>query len=252
MNEQDMNLGKKIFFLNPHSIIKEDLITTILYNEYEVYFLTDETQAIRLCKKFRNSLLFVNIDAKLANGSWESLVTNILTNPDTKGVLVGILTTSEDNALKEKYLMKIGVQAGFIQLKMGVKDCTKIILKMLEANEAKGRRKYVRAINDDPSLGNFNVRVSDRFEEGIVQDISSVGMAVTFKNTVNLPKNALLKEIQLKLKGTIGRTDGIVLGFRGAEKKTYILLFTPKINGKTKENVYRFIHHALQKNIANL
>lgn len=252
MDEQNMTLGKKVFFLNPHSIIKEDLIQTILYNEYEVYFLSDETQAIRLCKKFRNSLLFINIDAKLANGSWESLVTNILTNPDTEGVLVGILTTSEDNSLKEKYLMHIGVQAGFIQLKMGVKECTAIILKMLEANEAKGRRKYVRAINDDPKNGRFNVRINDTFEEGYIHDISSVGMAISFKGVVNLPKNALLKEIQLKLKGTISRTDGIVLGFRGSETKTYILLFSPKLNGKTKENVYRFIHHALQKGISSL
>ena len=68
-----------------------------------------------------------------------------MASPDTGSVQIGILSYNEDRELAEKYLMDIGVQCGFIKLKLGLQESIAIILKTLEATEARGNRKYVRA-----------------------------------------------------------------------------------------------------------
>ncbi|MEA1911787.1 MAG: PilZ domain-containing protein, partial [Spirochaetota bacterium] len=60
MSESDN--GKKIFFLYPQSVIQDELISFLLRNEYEVYFLNDHVKATKLFKRFSNSICFINID----------------------------------------------------------------------------------------------------------------------------------------------------------------------------------------------
>ncbi len=40
--------GKKIFFLYPQSVIQDELISFLLKNEYEVYFLSDYMKATKI------------------------------------------------------------------------------------------------------------------------------------------------------------------------------------------------------------
>ncbi len=50
-------LGKKVIFLYPQSVIQEKLVTEIMKNEYEVYLLHDHEKNLRLIKKYNNSIL---------------------------------------------------------------------------------------------------------------------------------------------------------------------------------------------------
>ena len=50
-------------------------------------------------------------------------------------IRVGILSCNPEPKLVEQYLMTIGVQCGFVRLRLGA----------LSANEARGRIRYVRA-----------------------------------------------------------------------------------------------------------
>ena len=248
MNSNGM-AGKKVFILYPHSVIQEDLIYTLINHEYEVYLLKDHNRALKLLEKFNDSILFINIDERLDEEQWEEYIRGILRNPSLKDVRIGILSYNNDEELKRKYLMDIGVPCGFIQLKLGIAQSTKIILTALEANEAKGRRKYVRVNCDIDQNAQFNVRVYDTVISGKIIDISSIGMAVHFQTDPQLQKNTLLEGIQLRLRSSLVNLSGVVLGFRDTKPKVYVVLFTPKTPTAEKEKIRRYIIHSLQSYI---
>lgn len=239
--------NKKVFFLYPQSVIQDELITFLLKNEFEVYFLNDHEKAIRLFRKFKNSICFINIDDGLKEEEWEKYITSLRADPETKEVQIGILSYNNDPDLMQKYLMDIGVECGFIQLKLGVKQSTDIILKVLEVNEAKGRRKFVRVNceNDPKVMVNFSHR--EHSYQGQIIDISSVGVACKFSESVSAKNKTILHKIQLNLKGSLIQTDGIILARRSDNERILIMVFNPRLKDLELEKIHKFIHKTLQK-----
>ena len=244
--------GRKVFILYPHSVIQEDLIYTLINNEYEVYLIKDHNRALKLLEKFNDSIIFINIDDRLDEEEWEEYIRGIMRNPSLQDVRIGILSYNNEAQLKQKYLMEIGVPCGFIQLKLGIAQSTKIILTALEANEAKGRRKYVRVNCEKDESAQFNVRISDTVISGKILDISSIGMAVRFETDPELQKNTLLEGIQMRLKSSLVNLSGVVIGFHEGRPKRYVILFSPRTSTAEKEKIRRFIIHNLQSTIESI
>ena len=248
MSEASGNdLGKKVFFLYPHSVIQEELITHIIQNEFEVYLINDHRKLLPLLTKYNNSILFINIDERLKEKEWEDYIRTIMHNEKTQGVQIGILTYNEDKELARKYLMDLMIQGGYIQLKLGLKESTKIILKTLMANEARGKRRFVRAACPKNIPTEFNVQVGPSMYEGHIKDISSAGMACFFNKEVDLPAKTELSKIQLKLRSRIVMVSGIVAGKREDQgKMLYVVLFTKFISTDARQRISTFIYRTLQ------
>lgn len=238
--------GRKVFFLYPHSVIETDIVEQIIDNEYEVYFLKDHLKAIRLLKRFRDSILFINIDQELREGEWETYVRSLMSNEQTESVRIGILTYNEDPSLARKYLMDLEVPCGFTRLKLGVAESTRIILTSLHANEAKGRRKFVRASTNGSDRATFNVKVGDSTLHGRLFDISVAGMAVTFDRQIDLPIKTVLQDMQLKLWGTLVRVHGVVTATRSAEGGGYLVMFGNRLSKLARQKIHTFVHRWLQ------
>ena len=241
--------GKKVFFLYPQSVIQEELISVLLRNEYEVYFLNDHLKANRIFKRFSNSICFSNIDNGLKEPEWEDFIGKIRADPEIKGIQIGILSYNNDVKLMQKYLMDIGVECGFVQLKLGIKQSTNIILKVLEASEAKGRRKFVRANCENDSRAVLNFSHKDSFFEGKIIDISSVGLACEFNQTISIDNKTILHKIQLNLRGSLIQVDGIILSRRFDNKRILVIVFNPRPKENELDKIHIFIHKTLQKNI---
>lgn len=243
--------GKKVFFLYPHSVIESDLIHDFIHNEYEVYTLKDYKKVKLLLKKYSDSILFINIDEVLNEAEWQEFVQSITKNEKYKGTQVGILTYNENEELAKKYLIDLAVQCGFIQLKLGKDQSRNIILRTLEANESKGQRKYVRATSVNTKRSTFNVKIGSELREGYVNDISSVGMSCVFEDNVNISKNTILRNMQLKLNGKLILADGIVFGSRPLNEKklTYVVMFTNSVTEDSKIKIHAFIGDTLQANM---
>lgn len=247
-NQQDESLlGKKVFFLNPPSVIQDEMISDILKNEYEVYMVRDANRTVRLMNKYPDSILFVNIDHNVKETNWEVWIRALMDDPATKNVRVGILTYNKDQALAEKYLMDMMVPCGFIKLTLGLAESTEILLKALEANEAKGRRKFVRALIPDNTPAPFNVVIQGQTHTGKVIDISAVGMACLFDKYVNLKAHSVLESMQLRLKGSLCMVNGIVMGTRNEHGQlVYIIMFDPKMHADTRSKIRTFIFSTQQ------
>jgi len=241
--------GRKVFILNPHSVVRDELVDAILSAEYELYLLDDAQAAMRVFKKFPNSIVFINIDSGLKDNEWESYIRKLLAADVFENLSVGILSYNTDPKLAEKYLMEIGVTCGFVRLSLGVQESTRIMLQTLEANEARGRRKYVRSRSDGDKRATFNFKQGGRDFAGVILDISSVGMAVRFEGRGEIKSKTLVTDIQLKLRASLVRVDGVVLGRRDDDKSIYVILFKHERDGKAKRLIRHYIHRSLQEYI---
>jgi hypothetical protein len=147
----------------------------------------------------------------------------------------------------EKYLMEMMVPCGYIQLKQGVKESTVIIRNALLANEAKGRRKSFRAVCEEGS-GTLNFKGDSGLITGKLLDISAAGFAAQIDAPPQMDKNAVIRKVQLKLRGSLAMADLIFLGPRYDRQDVWILLFDPtSLTDNAKITINHYIKLCLQR-----
>lgn len=240
--------GKKVYFLYPPSVIEEKMVIELIDNEYEVYICNDYKKANIIFTKHKDSVVFINIDKKIRDFDWDKYIEDIINDPVTKDIKLGILTYNYDEKLRKKYLIDYMLPAGVIQLKLGFEKSRDIILKVLEANEARGGRKYVRAICSEPDKASFNIRLFGKYFSGRIIDICSASMACVFKEKPRVHEKTLLEDIQLQLRGSLLKTSGIVRKInRNNNSEVFVIEFMPHLNDKNKFQLCCFIHYSLQK-----
>lgn len=238
--------GKKVFFLYPPSVIRDDLITRLIEQEFEVYILNDHVLANRILRLYPTSLIYINLDANLNENEWEEWIRKTMEDPTTSTVGIGIVSYNNDENLQRKYLMDIGIQCGFIKLKLGIDESTKILLATLKATEAKGRRKYVRATCENDAMSSVNIKDGLKNATGNIKDISVVGFSCTFPIDPVFQKNTVIHDVQLKLRGFLVKVDVLVFGRRNDEQITYVMLFTQSIEPASRKKIRSYLQIALQ------
>lgn len=250
--ETDTEKGRKVFFLYPHSVLNEELLVEILSSEYEVYSIRDHEVAARIAEAYPGSLFFVNIDDGLRETQWEAWIRHLMTQPSTASGRVGIVTYNPDPHLAKKYLMDVGIPCGFIQLKLGTEEGKSIILKTLAANEARGRRHFVRARCSDPRKASFNVSIRNTHLTGAVVDISVAGMSFRMDTTVHLRPHEVFEDVQLRLRGTLCRLNGTLAGAVRGDSERQLLMFKTPLTDDVRARIHRFIFLSLQEEMDEL
>lgn len=243
---EDGMSGKKVFFLYPPSVIRDTLITQLIEQEYEVYIINDHILASRILALYPTSLIFVNLDANLGEVEWEEWIRKTMSDPVTATVGIGIVSYNNNEDLHKKYLMDIGIQCGFIKLKLGVDESTRILLATLKAIEAKGRRKFVRATCEHDQLSSVNIKEINKQVTGNIHDISVVGFSCSFPKDPQFKKNTILYDVQLKLRGSLLKVEVLVYGTRLTNTVTYVMLFTQNIEPSARRKIRAYLQIALQ------
>jgi hypothetical protein len=246
------DMGKKIFFLYPHSVIQDELLDTLIMNEYETYVIKDHERALRILKRFPGSIMFINIDERLKEKAWEAYVRGLQLAPGTAKSKIGILSYNTDRVLMQKYLVELSVPCGYLQLKLGVKESTRIILEALKMNEAKGRRKYIRAPCGEDNQATLNYQTDTGILNANIIDISSAGAAVMSPDFSVFKMNTVLRRIQLKLHGALILVDAVLMGKRDGLLDSWVMLFDPQMDSDTRTQIQRFIKQSLQHYIEKL
>jgi hypothetical protein len=172
-----------------------------------------------------------------------------MSTPATASARIGIMTYNADPELARKYLMEIGIPCGFIQLKLGLAEGKAIILKTLEANEARGRRRYVRAQFSDQRKASFNVTIRGAHVTGSILDISIAGMTFRLDSTVPLKPQEVLDDVQLRLRGTLCKVRGSYAGLAGGGRS--LLLFHESMTDDVRAKIHRFIFVSLQEEMSD-
>jgi len=246
-------VGKKIFFLFPTVAVENKVITELVQQEYEVYVAKNKDTIKRVLRDYRGSIVFVDINEQLKEQEWEAWITAVKNAPDTKETSIGIVTANDDEQIKRKYLLTIKV-CGYTVLKFDLDKAIMHIIEILQTMNAKGRRKYIRAITTKDSNTTINLPFNGMFVNGQIKDISVVGLSCTFDNNPDIPKNTFINNIQIKLPGFLLKVEGIVYGSRSegeGYEKIYVLLFTQRIDPEVRTKIRKYIQHNLQSKMDN-
>jgi c-di-GMP-binding flagellar brake protein YcgR len=114
-----------------------------------------------------------------------------------------------------------------VVLKLGASKTAEILAKTLEANEARGRRKFVRA-TCPPGSGQCNVEHEGMTLRAELTDLSSAGMAIRFEGEPSLPVGSVMKDIAISVKGQRLIASGVVVTKRvGPDGPVHVLMFSP-------------------------
>jgi hypothetical protein len=237
--------GKKVIFLYPPSVIDE-VVIELSRNEYEVYFSQNHARLAQYLDKRGDCLVFANIDTAQKESEWESWFRSRLTAKNGTGY--GIVSYNENKALMQKYLMDIGLSCGFVILKIGAAKATATLLKTLEANEARGQRKYVRSAAGTPGA-QTNVRIFGREMRGPIYDISVVGMSVALDGDPHIATGQKIADFQLNLKGNLLKASAVLYGTREDTMlgKLHIFIFDPaSMNEDKRSKIRNYVRRSLQ------
>jgi hypothetical protein len=246
-NSQSDLLGKKIFFLHPSTVIQNDVAAELIQQEYEVYIVKDHVSLRRILKKYNDSIVFADIDEQMPEKDWEAWIRGVMNDPATNRVSIGIISVNDNEVLQRKYINSVKIQCGYTVLKSDLKNSIKQVLDILKAVDAKGRRKYIRANTDGETATTMNLPVNGTFINGIIKDVSVVGLSCAFSQDPELVKNTLFKDIQIKLQSTLLKAEGIVFGSRmDGLAKIYVILFTQRIDPDVRTKIRKYIQQNLQ------
>lgn len=239
--------GKKVFFLNPPAVIDE-VIAVLADAEFEVYATRDHGKLARYLKIQPHCLTFVNIDEGDDDTTWRSWIAGVRGDGSRAASSFGVVTMLDDEARRATYLLELGIECGFIVVKIGAARTADILLKTLEANEARGRRRYVRAACP-PDSADFNCPNEGGLLRGAIHDLSSVGMAATFGDS-SVPKaGTRLKDLQLSLKGVRLSVNGVVVGGHESSDSgpIAVIMFEPaSLSDEKRAKLRGFVRKTLQ------
>ena len=239
--------GKKIFFVHPSVFTQNELVFELAQQEHEVYIARDEVKLKKVLIKYPDSIVFASIDETLSSGKWEEWIRSVMGNEETKGIKIGVLSNTNNEESRLLYSKTLKIPFGFIPIKLEKSRVIKTMSDILNAADAKGRRKYIRADTRGETMTTVNVPNNNGFVTGDIRDISVVGLSCVFSQDPEFEKNSLLPDIQIKLQSSILKAEGIIFGSRmEGDDKVYVLVFSQKIDPAVRTKIRTYIQKNLQ------
>lgn len=248
--EKNNTLGKKIFFIHPSGLIQNQIISELAQEEFEVYVIKAESKFLQVLRNYPGSIVFASINEAMKENAWEAFIRDIQRIPETAGTHIGVIASANDDALKAKYTEQLKVTCGYTVVKSDYTTALKQLIDILNAVNAKGRRKYIRMITDAEANTTVNLPLNGTFINGVIKDISAVGFSCVFAEDPGLKKNTLYGDIQVRLQSQLVKVEGIVFGFRmDGKEQVYVILFTQRIDPDVRTKIRKFIQANLQSRI---
>jgi hypothetical protein len=135
-------------------------------------------------------------------------------------------------------------------IKSDFAEAVKQLITILNAVDAKGRRKFLRLIMDSESNTTVNLPINGNYVNGLIRDISVVGFSCIFDADPNLTKNGLFDDIQIRLQSQLIKAEGIVFGSRTeGTDKSYVILFSKRTDPSVRTKIRKYIQSSLQHNM---
>jgi hypothetical protein len=246
MSESEL-LGKKIFFLYPSPVVQNQISAELIQQEFEVYTVKNYGSMRKILKKYPKSIVFIDIAEGMSEREWEAWIKGLMADREINLEGIGILTGNDDENLVRKYVNIIRVKCGYTIIKSDLNATIGKVLEVLKAVDARGRRKYIRVTTEQDTSATVNLPMHGLFVNGVIKDISVVGFSCAFTSDPGLVKNALIKDIQVKLQTSILKVEGIIFGSRmDGAAKVYVILFTQRIDPAVRVKIRKYIQSNLQ------
>jgi hypothetical protein len=242
-------IGKKVFFLYPTTIVQHDVVEELIQQEYEVYIIQDHKKLQKIVAKYPAAVILVNIGDQLSANEWEQWIRRMKEDPVTAKVDIGILSPSSDEKLRHRFDV-LKINCGFTLVKSDTAILIKQVLEAIKPAEAKGRRKYIRTTLNSEDMAAINMPINGQYVKGVIKDISSIGLSCVFEDALDLGKNAICKNIQIKLHSILLKAEGILIGSRMDENlEIHVIVFTQRTDPAVRTKIRKYIQSAMQTKI---
>jgi hypothetical protein len=241
--------SKKIFFVNPHPVIRRGIIDKLIDRDYEIYIIEDYKDITHICRSYANPYIFLNIDEGLNEQGWLTLTQEVLSQKELSHAKLGILTHNDNRVLAKQYLMELMVPCGFIVLSQDTSKGQEQILTVFDANEINVDRRNVRAQCHSEHIS-FNLFFKGKFRYGQIREISSTGMTIRFDRDRYLLQGTLFDKVQIKLKGILTMVSAVVVGHCEDEEghRLYLFLFK-ELSVESRLRIRQFVHWKIQSEL---
>lgn len=242
--------GRKIFFLNPAYSVRNEVITELQNEEYEVYIIESYRDAKNLLRLNENAILFINVDAQLAMNSWYNFIRTFEKEDVLSSIYIGIISERIRPADRELFLTTAQVPAGITMLDTDMKFITESILGVLKEANAKGRRQYVRANLSHDKEASLFWNHGTKMHQLKLLDISSVGMSVKVPPALAqiVGKNFILRDVTLRLGSKQIVIEAVVFAVKEIpDGIMWVLLLLPNTSTKTRGIIRQYVSETIQK-----
>ena len=246
--KKDLNLGRKIFFLDPpYNFVKNNLATLRML-EYEVYIVADYKNMKTILSLSPDSILYIYVDTILSRRAWLNFIISIQHTPELAATKIGIFTKGLTDSQQDDFLKNAKIECGLILLQGADDAITGAFIEQLNENNAKGVRKYVRAECSHIKAAQLFIEIDGKMTTLQCMDISSVGCAVQVPKGFpgHLEKNMLIRDASLQLHHGIHVDLLCFATSQGTEFDTAVFLFV-QASANAKNAIREYIHILLQK-----
>ncbi len=252
MESGALDLGRKIFFLNAPTKFQDTIIPMLATSGYELYVLSSYKYAKSILREYPSAVFFICIDSELLIDEWYNFVSSISNDKNFQNVILGIMSTYAGQKEKDHFLLNASIPGGFVSLSQSDEIIHDYIHSILNINEAKGRRNFVRANCEEEKdlAGEYEVK---GFHHSLkISNISSAGiLCETFPVAQALFTNKkLLNNFIINIKGQ--KTKANVTIYRTYienEKLFLVLLFTEDLSFSAKSAIDIYVRNLLQSRI---
>lgn len=246
--------SKKIFFLFVPPETDERIVKKIVAHEYEAYTISeDAAHYLPILQKYLNSIIFAYETNCPRNVNWKDYYEKLSIVGQDGDIKISTWF-SENGVLRvNENLSNFPITLKTIDPKSGADILLDQLLDMLKAMSARGRRNYIRIKCNDGYSATFSIKILRNIYNGVILDISSIGMACTFNPPLELMVNAKIEDVQLRLNGHISHISGTIFGKRDIEgKSVYVIIFDFKNSPETRTRINEFVYTSLQRNLKNM
>lgn len=249
-NRENPIFGRKVFFLNPTLSIQNVFVRKLQDLEYEVYTIEHYYDAKPVLSEYEDSICFINIDDQLTYKQWFNFIKSFEKDSSLETVFLGVISEKIRPHEKEEFLLKTKLAGGFISTHKGLEVAYETILKILDLNGAKGRRKYVRL--DCSTLDNveFSCALNNRLYFPKLEDISYVGFSCRIENNLAVFFQKGIKCTSVNIKMGIRRIfcSADIFALKPETNSSIVVfLFDENTSVAERDKVRKFVAQTLQE-----
>lgn len=249
--DEDRGLAPKVFFVAPDpAVVSEAFLETSFLLGYEAYLLADDSEAGLqhrvdvLVDTFDELLLFFTIDLA-ALESWTEYLGGLQERHGNR-VRLGVLydrpsSSALDARIKHLFLLEAGLCGGCVPLHASGRKNHQLLLDVLAANQAAGRRKNIRMRCHALHSIDFPTESID----AVLLDLSISHFSARFDGDPGWELGTRLTRVQLRFSGHQLLVNVLVSLKRVHEGRViYVMLFHPEA-GAGRSDQMRSLLNAL-------
>lgn len=244
--------GRKVFFVNPSMSFEASVIERLRLMEYEVYAIEDYRKVKHLLRKNADSICFFLIENQLSLKGWHNFIKSFEEEGVFSPLDVGILIPDLPDDKQANFLAELQYDAGLIKLNQDQESMFHEIVKALDAKNAKGMRKYVRAnCLNDSQADLLWLKDNKMFKLKII-DISSVGIAAKLSNSQANAVfiNQIIDGVTLNLKNVQTSVDIKISAIKAAgDFLLVVIMFDTSTSPEAINKIRGYIANNLQESL---